>query len=163
GRGRRPLRPRRSPARRIARPGVGARRSDGGRRSRPPDRGPMLSAARAPGRPRAPVSHGRAEVWKGPPVGNGVPGGSLGRVGLLEPASRSSGGFRLYERRAAERVRWIDLLHAMGFSLQEMRGLLQRWWNSGLGTQAMEELRALFVRKLEETREAIARHQQIEG
>src|SRR3989442_10083974 len=75
-------------------------------------------------------------------------------LGLLKPASRSSGGFRLYERRAVERVRWIDLLHAMGFSLQEMRGLLQRWWNSGLGTLAMEELRGLFVRKLEETREA---------
>ena len=83
-------------------------------------------------------------------------------LGLLKPASRSSGGFRLYERRAVERVRWIDLLHSMGFSLQEMRGLLQSWWSSGPGPAAMEELRRVFRGKLEETCEAITRHRQIE-
>jgi DNA-binding transcriptional MerR regulator len=83
-------------------------------------------------------------------------------LGLLQPATRSSGGFRLYDRRAVERVRWIDLLHTMGFSLQEMRGVVKSWWSSGLGPTAMEELRRLFVRKLGETREALKRHQQIE-
>jgi MerR family copper efflux transcriptional regulator len=82
--------------------------------------------------------------------------------GLLVPATRSSGGFRLYEPVAVERVRWIGLLHGLGFSLHEMRDLLQSWWNAGLAPEAMSELRALFARKLEETRASIARHQQLE-
>jgi MerR family copper efflux transcriptional regulator len=83
-------------------------------------------------------------------------------LGLLHPETRSSGGFRLYDERAVERVRWIDLLHGLGFSLQEMRGLLEAWWRAELGPEAMSELRTLFVRKLEETREAVRRHQQLE-
>jgi MerR family copper efflux transcriptional regulator len=84
-------------------------------------------------------------------------------LGLLKPASRSSGGFRLYEARAADRVRWIDLLHGMGFSLHEMKDLLQAWWNADLGPDAMGHLRGLFQAKLMETREAIERNRRIEG
>jgi DNA-binding transcriptional MerR regulator len=83
-------------------------------------------------------------------------------LGLLRPATRSSGGFRLYERSVVERVRWIDLLHGMGFSLHEMSELLRSWWSSDLGPDAMERLRGLFARKLEETRAAVARYQQLE-
>jgi DNA-binding transcriptional MerR regulator len=83
-------------------------------------------------------------------------------LGLLRPQTRSSGGFRLYHERAAERVRWIDLLHGLGFSLPEMRGVLEKWWNADLGPSAMDELRSLFHRKLEETRKAIQMHQQLE-
>jgi len=83
-------------------------------------------------------------------------------LGLLQPATRSSGGFRLYEQAAVERVRWIGLLHSLGFSLHEMRELLRTWWEAGLGPRAMGDLRALFTRKLEETRETIQRHQQLE-
>ena len=82
--------------------------------------------------------------------------------GLLMPATRSSGGFRLYEPSAAERLKWIDLLHGLGFSLHEMRDLLKSWWSAGLAPEAMSELRALFVRKLAETRENIVRFQQLE-
>jgi DNA-binding transcriptional MerR regulator len=83
-------------------------------------------------------------------------------MGLLNPATRSSGGFRLFDRSAPERVRWIELLHGMGFSLQQMRELLHSWWNAGRGQDAMEELRALFEKKLADTRDAIRRHEQIE-
>jgi DNA-binding transcriptional MerR regulator len=83
-------------------------------------------------------------------------------LGLLQPATRSSGGFRLYERHAVERVRWIDLLHSLGFSLHEMRELVKAWWNAELGPAAMSDLRALFQRKLEETREMVRRHQELE-
>jgi MerR family copper efflux transcriptional regulator len=81
---------------------------------------------------------------------------------LLQPASRTSGGFRLYDGAAVERVRWIDLLHGLGFSLQEMKGLLQSWWGAGPGAEAMDRLRSLFERKLEQTRESIRLHQQLE-
>ena len=83
-------------------------------------------------------------------------------MGLLLPATRSSGGFRLYEPTAADRLRWIDLLHGLGFSLHEMRDLLQSWWGSSLGPEAMTRLRAIFVRKLEETRAAVRLHQRLE-
>jgi len=83
-------------------------------------------------------------------------------LGLLQPATRSSGGFRLYEPGAVERMRWIDLLHGLGFSLQEMRSVLENWWSSEQGPAAMEELRGLFQRKLEEARESIRRHRDLE-
>jgi DNA-binding transcriptional MerR regulator len=83
-------------------------------------------------------------------------------LGLLKPATRSSGGFRLFEPSAVERVRWIDLLHSLGFSLQEMREVLQSWWSAEMGPTAMSSLRSLFERKLLETRTAIGRHQQLE-
>lgn len=83
-------------------------------------------------------------------------------LGLLQPATRSSGGFRLYEPVATERVRWIELLNGLGFSLHEMRDLLRSWWNAGLGPEAMEDLRALFTRKLEETRANRRRLEELE-
>ena len=83
-------------------------------------------------------------------------------LGLLRPATRSSGGFRLYDTSAVDRVRWIDSLHSLGFSLQEMREVLQNWWSADQGPAAMTSVRELFARKLEETRDAIRRHQQLE-
>lgn len=83
-------------------------------------------------------------------------------LGLLVPPRRSSGGFRLYDPSAVERVRWIDLLHSMGFSLNEMREIVKAWWSTELGPDAMNELRTMFQRKLEEAREAIGRYQQLE-
>ena len=83
-------------------------------------------------------------------------------LGLLEPATRSSGGFRLYHPAAVERVHWIDLLNGLGLSLQETREVLERWWKSDRGPEAMDELRALFGAKLEETRGNIRRQQELE-
>jgi DNA-binding transcriptional MerR regulator len=83
-------------------------------------------------------------------------------MGLLNPVSRTSGGFRLYEPTVVQRVKWIDLLHGLGFSLQQMRELVQAWWGSGVGPKAMEKLRALLEQKLVETRESVVRFQQLE-
>lgn len=83
-------------------------------------------------------------------------------LGLLKPATRSSGGFRLFDASAVDRVRWIDSLHGLGFSLQEMREVLQNWWTSDQGPAAMANLRELFQRKLEQTRDAIRRHRRLE-
>lgn len=83
-------------------------------------------------------------------------------LGLLKPATRSSGGFRLFDASAVDRVRWIDSLHGLGFSLQEMREVLQNWWTADQGPAAMADLRELFQRKLSETRDAIRRHRQLE-
>src|SRR5262245_65434945 len=74
-------------------------------------------------------------------------------LGLIEPATRSSGGFRLYHPTVVERVRWVDLLNGLGLSLHETQDVLERWWKSEHGPEAREELRALFTAQLEETRE----------
>lgn len=84
-------------------------------------------------------------------------------LGLLLPATRSSGGFRLYAPTAVQRVRWIDLLHGAGFSLQEMSELLRSWWSTDLGPEAMERLRLLFEKKLVETRGAIEKYRRLEA
>ena len=83
-------------------------------------------------------------------------------LGLLQPSSRTRGGFRLYEPAAVERLRWIDMLHGLGFSLQEMGVMLREWWQAGMGPRAMEQLREMFHRKLEETRAAMENHQRLE-
>ena len=83
-------------------------------------------------------------------------------LGLLQPATRSSGGFRLYDPSAVDRVRWIEQLRSLGFSLQEMRELVSAWWGAGVGTEAMDTLRALFKRKLEAAHESVLRYQQLE-
>src|SRR5262245_58954860 len=83
-------------------------------------------------------------------------------LGLIEPATRSSGGFRLYHPAVVERVRWIDLLNGLGLSLHETRQVLERWWSSDRGPEAMDELRTLINAKLEETRENIRRQQELE-
>ncbi len=83
-------------------------------------------------------------------------------MGLLHPVTRSSGGFRLFDPSSVQRVRWIDLLHGLGFSLQEVSTLLKSWWSETVGPVAMSELRELFQRKLSETREALARYRELE-
>jgi len=83
-------------------------------------------------------------------------------LGLIEPATRTSGGFRLYHPAVVERVRWIELLNGLGLSLHDTRAMLDRWWQSDHGPEAMDELRTLFNAKLEETRDNIRRQQQLE-
>src|SRR5262245_4557976 len=84
-------------------------------------------------------------------------------LGLIEPATRSRGGFRRDDPTVVGRVRWVDLLNGLGLSLHETQDLLERWWKSEHGPEAMDELRALFTAKLEETRENIRRQQELES
>lgn len=46
-------------------------------------------------------------------------------VGLVEPAARTSGGFRLYTPEQEERLRILKTMKPLGFSLDEMRGFIQ--------------------------------------
>jgi DNA-binding transcriptional MerR regulator len=47
------------------------------------------------------------------------------RVGVLKPAARSTGGFRLYLADDVSNVRLIRKLQSLGFSLDEIREFLQ--------------------------------------
>jgi DNA-binding transcriptional MerR regulator len=46
------------------------------------------------------------------------------REGLISPAAKSNGGYRLYDRDAVRRVRFIKQAQHCGFTLTEIRDLL---------------------------------------
>ncbi|MBA8796136.1 DNA-binding transcriptional MerR regulator [Friedmanniella endophytica] len=46
-------------------------------------------------------------------------------VGLVPPSARSAGGFRLYTEADVDRIRTIRRMKPLGFSLEEMRQLLE--------------------------------------
>jgi MerR family transcriptional regulator, copper efflux regulator len=78
-------------------------------------------------------------------------------LGLLTPAVRSKGGFRLYPGRAVSRIEWIQKLQDMGFSLTEIKAFLRVWEESATAPKAMSTVREIFSDKLRETRETIGR------
>jgi DNA-binding transcriptional MerR regulator len=78
-------------------------------------------------------------------------------LGLLDPAVRSKGGFRLYSPKAVKRIEWIQKLQDMGFSLTEIKAFLRVWEASATAPKAMETVREIFRDKLRETRETVAR------
>lgn len=78
-------------------------------------------------------------------------------LGLLTPAGRSKGGFRLYERDALLRIRWIGKLQEMGFSLGDIQTIVREWELMGSAPGAMKGMREVYMRKLEETRAQLRR------
>ena len=68
-------------------------------------------------------------------------------LGLLEPA-RSTGNFRLYGVDQVARVYWISKLQDMGFTLQQIQGLIHTVESSAPGPEAMTSLRELFRARL---------------
>jgi DNA-binding transcriptional MerR regulator len=77
--------------------------------------------------------------------------------GLLAPAERSNGGYRLYNRESELRVRWIDKLQQMGFSLSDIKRIVHDVEQSRSAPDAMTGVKTLFRDKLEETREQLRR------
>ncbi len=47
------------------------------------------------------------------------------RIGLLLPAGRTGSNYRYYDRRSVERLRFIRLAHAGGFSISDIQSMLQ--------------------------------------
>lgn len=74
-------------------------------------------------------------------------------MGLLKPAIRSRGGFRLYSPSAVERVEWISRLQDADVSLGEIQALLRDLESRHIGTEAMNRLRQLLDQKLQQCRE----------
>ena len=79
------------------------------------------------------------------------------QLGLLTPASRSAGGYRLYGPEALTRVSWIVKLQDMGFSLAEIQGFVRGFADAKNGPSGMGRAREVFERKLRQTRETIER------
>ena len=78
-------------------------------------------------------------------------------LGLLTPAARTKGGFRLYSQGALVRIQWIERLQDLGFSLQEVSEFLRDLHAHDTGRDTMAHLRAFYQRKMVETQSAIDR------
>jgi DNA-binding transcriptional MerR regulator len=79
---------------------------------------------------------------------------------LLPKAIRSAGGFRLYSTDDIERLHFIRQVHGLGFSLREIRELID------LRTQkvdACESVRELLKRKLADVRAKLYELQELES
>lgn len=83
-------------------------------------------------------------------------------LGLLTPAGRSKGRFRLYGRDALLRIRWIGQLKELGFSLGDIQTIVREWERVESAPGAMKRMRHVYARKLEETREQKRRIEALE-
>jgi MerR family copper efflux transcriptional regulator len=83
-------------------------------------------------------------------------------LGLLTPAGRSKGRYRLYSPESLLRIRWIGRLQEMGFSLGDIQTIVREWERIESAPGAMRRMREVYARKLEETREQKRRLEQLE-
>jgi MerR family copper efflux transcriptional regulator len=83
-------------------------------------------------------------------------------LGLLTPGDRSSGGFRLYGKEAIDRVHWIGKLQELGFTLQQIQGLVAAVVGEEVPKEAMGQIRGLFLQKLDDVAAQIARLSQLQ-
>ena len=76
-------------------------------------------------------------------------------LGLLRPHARSKGRYRLYDAGAVARVRWINKMHDLGLSLPPIQEIVRTWEAAASAPSAMAQVRATYMKKLEETRAQI--------
>lgn len=72
------------------------------------------------------------------------------KLHLLPAASRTNSGYRVFSTKTIEQIRFIKQAQELGFSLDEIKGLL----TSG-GAEECEQVRDLLQRKLSEMDEQI--------
>ena len=88
------------------------------------------------------------------------------QMDLLKPVARSKGRYRLYGPEALVRIRWIQKLQDLGFSLTDIKDIVKDVEQHGSATSAssaMTSVREVYVKKLEETRTQITRLKALEG
>lgn len=83
-------------------------------------------------------------------------------LGLLEPAHRTKGRFRMYGAEAVARVDWISKMQTLGFTLVKIKELNDLRENGEMGGVIMTEIRSVYESKLKETRLSIRKLQELE-
>jgi MerR family transcriptional regulator, copper efflux regulator len=69
-------------------------------------------------------------------------------LGLLRPADRTPGRFRLFNADSVERVRWINKLQALGFSLPELQQIVKDQEAAPTAVRAAQRLRVVYLERL---------------
>src|SRR5580704_17953410 len=82
-------------------------------------------------------------------------------LGLLAPAGRSKGRYRLYAADSLVRIRWIGRLQDMGFILGDIQTVVREWEQIESAPGATQRMREIYARKLEQTREQVQRLEQL--
>ena len=82
--------------------------------------------------------------------------------GLLTPAERSQGGFRLYSSHSVKRVSLIDRLQSVGMSLSEIYDLLSIWNDAETNQFGMRRLQEEYKRRLVDVRARIEALEEVE-
>jgi len=81
------------------------------------------------------------------------------KIGMMPEPPRTEAGYRLYDARHVERLRFILRARELGFSLDDIRGLLAL---VDRGTQTCAEVKERTERHLADVREKIADLKRIE-
>lgn len=82
------------------------------------------------------------------------------KQGLVHAPQRSSGGYRVYDKRDVEKFRFIGRAQNLGFSLQEIRELLLIENSEGDGCSHVHDL---VASKIDQVKEKIAELKRIES
>src|SRR5215207_5526473 len=72
------------------------------------------------------------------------------RQGLLEPATRTGGGYRLYDEEALERLGFIKRAQVLGFSLSEIARIIQEKAQGGSPCSDVREIVRERLKELDE-------------
>jgi MerR family mercuric resistance operon transcriptional regulator len=81
------------------------------------------------------------------------------RVGLFKPDARTRAGYRCYSAAAVERLRFIRAAQATGFSLDDVRQMLELTHSDG---PPCEEVATLISRRLEDVRRRLRELKRVE-
>jgi Cu(I)-responsive transcriptional regulator len=71
-------------------------------------------------------------------------------IGLVGPAERSTGNYRLYGEREVMTLRFIERARRLGFSLKEVKELLALWHDRQRASADVRRLAQMQMRRLDE-------------
>lgn len=84
-------------------------------------------------------------------------------MNLLCPVSRSKGGFRMYDVENVARIRYIDRLQKLGYSLGDIRDLVRDWRLTSSPRDAMASMETVYRARLAEVRRTLSELSALEG
>ncbi len=94
--------------------------------------------------------------------GEGIPTSTVRyyeRAGLMTPTRRTMGNYRIYDEQAADRLRFVRAAQATGFTLDDIKSLLQ--YRDG-STAPCKEVRVLIEKRLVSVRERMGQFRHVE-
>ena len=76
-------------------------------------------------------------------------------LGLMGPSERQGRGFRYYTEAELVRLRKIEVLKGLGLSLEEIRSVINLYFNDGMEIDAKQKVLSILISHLQETEEKI--------